>query len=632
MFRLFINDTELYLPVDFDSEIMRESPILNARGDYSYPFTVPYLPNAKVFNHIKEIESVEPNLPLTFELQWADEPILRGTVPEFSLSGDDIEITLIGGKTRLWSAIKNYRLDQIDLGSEDLTYLLTNEAVIDYWSESIYLKYPDRPYVFAPVYAPNFFPEPAEGATTWPSLILNNWDFETEKLKPPLGISGTGEYNVYCRHLYIRYILKKIIEHAGYTIGTDDLEGLGLDGLYLASLVSIEQSFVYEFNRSVPQIDINEFLETLEKMFGIFLVPDDLTGTCAIRTLNAVLANLEIDSRHNEATVRVGQNLQFATRKGVLYKYALDGDEYENAAVNPAKISVTGYIEVDSFDDLPAPWNFYENFYYKTTDTGRFYTCEPIPDDLNGDWHWVLIGEFADLEYGSQIDPEPIELAATPFPVIVHDKPFERTVNGLNYLGTVPVEIPYTTREGNSIVELDYYRQAFKAFPMILMFNRGWKYYEVEATDTGDTGNPPATLAFTFPHSNYDSFDLDESPSEVPGPALSLKFTGTYGLNSMFLQQKLYWQMYRRAYRHRLDITAQQAFALDLLRKYFLNDVSFLIDKIYLNFGRNEVKTIRVDLFTASGGEAANLAKWILEDGTWDDQGVWMDDKTWKDS
>ena len=96
MFSLHINNTEVSLPETFDFGMVLENPMLNRRGNWSYPFSIPYEPNKILFGHIKELSAVEPTLPIPFEIKWSGVTRLAGDVSGFKYTGGQIEVTLVG--------------------------------------------------------------------------------------------------------------------------------------------------------------------------------------------------------------------------------------------------------------------------------------------------------------------------------------------------------------------------------------------------------------------------------------------------------------------------------------------------------------------------------------------------------
>ena len=268
MLALKIGDQSLDLNHDISITLKYASPIFNTIGDYTYPFKIPVtVRNVSILGFKHRIENTQsPYREYDAALEMNGVLLLRGKLRILKADASVYEATLFMDKGDFHYRTKNLSLQDIDFG--ELTFA-TEELKMDYINSCTGKVYPERNICFPQVLNESYYPEPPEIA----SLHYFNFysggnlyyfaDSETRSILVPM--------------LYLRFVLKKVFEHIGYTL--DDsffTSDPAYNSMVLFNAVDcntlVSGYFSYSklkllLNYHLPVMKISDFLSQLELFF-----------------------------------------------------------------------------------------------------------------------------------------------------------------------------------------------------------------------------------------------------------------------------------------------------------------------------------------------------------------------------
>jgi len=657
MFSLYINSQQVIVPEDFDFGVVLESPLYNRRGNYSYPFKVPYEPNKHIFGHLKELSAAEPDLPFTFEIRWAGTVKFAGNITSLKYSSGSIELILMGAKSAFYRNFTGLYLDDIDIGNFDYSGY-SAEQILFHWSDSgrwdkdIYgfPVYANYPFVFAPMSAINFF----EAGTYWrrkyPGTIINLWDPVINNLVPD---------NLNTCSIYLLYLLEQLIDYAGYTLRRNDLlnAGEGLHNyinvdfrrLYLPSCVNVRPSdFVngeMHYRHFLPHITVTSLFDKLMAWIGLSVVADDKNLAVDLVLLKEIIKDDRIEIRLNRSVLSGNRERKTFTPTGIKLKYALEGEEYNGNTdqVNDDSILVS----VNKYEDLPTASLSYLKYIYKLNINFRKYQCQETSEDV---YEWVLVGELASVTKGTDPEEREIEIQPTLTNLVnvqvdtgyIEATNYMRrgydyiaqsaidayiaTFGGEHYYETIRIEFPSTLKSGIAYADyiLGITSKPDNGFSLLIY--QGMKAY------TADVPVKDATPYFQ--KASYDKYPIRgadpdgwlslklqaglEAPPETYFDPESgwwiFKTNEAWGLFKNYNALAMSWEIaHKRPLTIYVDIPDGDVFNFNFLQKYLFDNLSFIIDKIHVNFKRKRISSVKLEVFPITGGVVEAHKRYFLK-------------------
>lgn len=343
------------------------SPVFNAIGSYSYPFTIPATEkNKRILGFRNRV-----NVFVTGEASFGCEVFLNNilwkcckmTMNEFN--NDIFKLFLVADEGYFYNNIKDVPLKQIDLGGERLIYDYIDLADLDEMFSNVYNNlYPNADFAIFPV-ANSIFYDEVPGLSGyqnylnyWTALHKLNNDFQTIMVYP-----------------YVSYIIKCIASYFDHVFVKNDFGKVTeLNQLCLHSNNPImTYSYVNEvlhsylptyFNlqKVVPDILVTDLLRGLENTFAAYIFYNEQRKEVSLRLFNDIIEGLpdEFDFMHRINSIK--QN----TFEG--YKVSWENDA-DDAAVETYSKGVSPHLNyrgaVATFDDMPATGDL-NDYYYIT--------------------------------------------------------------------------------------------------------------------------------------------------------------------------------------------------------------------------------------------------------------------------
>jgi hypothetical protein len=651
MVELYINNKLAVLPQTFSIRLVRYNPLLNRKGDYSIPFSIPLSENRQIINHADRVEAESYQKTGTFKLAINGIIRYRGTVvfrdpkPE----QDEISLYLKSDNSAFFSGLKDVSLQDYDFGGEDNGSLTTDE-VEDQWADSLNDIYPNKKYACAPVKSPNLWEHDSRLAY-YRDKNINEWDYQNEKMYR----DGQNWH----QHMYVRYLLDRIIQKEGYIKGDDDLDDIpDMNRLVVVTMNSVWGPFNVEYKYNLPKRKIMDLLESLRTLYTITLVTENKTNKVHVRMLSKVVSDAELvedlDRSETKDTIKKSEKQP----DGFVMEFEnLSGGEYDYARA-PANESEAS--SVTSYNDLPTADITHENQLYYIIKTERFYRCIEDPDN-QGSYKWKEVGGLQNKEEGEK------ELEKKSDIELMLQERLSKNVyrSGPNHSTDFESEESNTTRKGNDMFEVTYSGMTYNDFPLIFGFYRGintldlndpyvlaecghdkdntdlesewqdprgnnWTLTEVVdsthlkfirvshssdlqgadvlthvsgATHTNDINIGSATNkegVVNYPILSIDAYRYDNE-SEFSSDAISNKWTTTRGLYEKIHKTINHWETQRkRKIIKYMAVPNRRFFDMDLTKKYKISGQIFMINKLEMDITEKDFdeKIVKAELFT----------------------------------
>lgn len=367
------------LAPDTNISIEMTSPLWNDSGTFSYTFQLPYSANRHIFNASDKPES-DVNLKTfrkRFELYLYGIGFLFGdivcTSDEIDTDADRVDVEIRSANATFEDAIDGKNLQDLYLGADCKIGVHYENMGFNpdwtIWQDEVFTAFVNEVKIY-----PN--------AKYCNIPLLVNYKDNEDKDKGLL-LSAHRAYTSPC--FFVLYVLKRIMLQLGYSYDeSKDCEMMDVEDM--KRLVIINNKFEYELYsdgdqtsdgymlkglfataKNLPDISINDFLNSLKNAFGVRYLFDESLRTCKVVLLRNIFRNtsvkkliisnvLDVNKKH---TTYSGTKISYNTDNGTEFSYS----EYTSS------ILYTDYIS------MRTDWN--ENNYDTTLkiikDTGNFY-------------------------------------------------------------------------------------------------------------------------------------------------------------------------------------------------------------------------------------------------------------------
>lgn len=255
-----------HLPATLSFEMIRENPLFNRRGDYTYDIDIslrdPH--NRAIYNHIDRLTATFRPQNRRARLICDGRVIADGTEVILSKENDYAKIQIVAGNSELnyITADENLKIRDMNFGT-----IATPENWQDHARAISPLIYPATNYTF---------PMIAKGSTTLEGFD-NKYHFGAWR--------GSNEHGIYYDdntdfwpQPFVLYYVRKFIELLGYEITRNDLES---DDRWVR-LVLISGYRSLEYAKMLPNWTAAEFITEIERFFNCVILTEPGTKTAQI--------------------------------------------------------------------------------------------------------------------------------------------------------------------------------------------------------------------------------------------------------------------------------------------------------------------------------------------------------------
>lgn len=383
MTELFIDRMRVVLPSSFSIRLTRENPFFSKNGDYTLDLELSLEDpiNAKIYKHCnRENSTLEVPLKRSAVLVSDNRVILKGTEVILKITETIVKIQLVSGNSELNYIISDQKIRTLDLGSAVLQTNVAQKVSLDY-------HYPDRDWQILPFMTKDsdfignsyYYIDYAPGVGD-PVLndILEYWGC----YKPNTGMAEDFSFPLHNKRPqpYLCFIIKKVVEAIGYTMGTNVLAlHSQLKNLYI-----VHGFDTLSFAKMLPDWTVSEFFNQIESAWDLTFVVNTVTKTVDLlyNYSSVENENIQVLSATDPFTKTIDRGKKYSNNERNI-GYSFDDDEYYSlnnmkTAIKDVAINIS-LDEADPLIDL-------DTKIANTGDTNRF---KKIFHDSYHDLDWI---------------------------------------------------------------------------------------------------------------------------------------------------------------------------------------------------------------------------------------------------
>lgn len=266
MIRLEITDPDTaailvpHLSADLSFDMVRENPLFNRRGDYTYDIDIslrdPH--NRAIYQHIDRLTATSRPQNRRARLLCDGHVIADGTEVILKKEGDILKVQILAGNSEMnyLTADENLRIREMDFGTIPTPTATKAQEVANKY-------YPDTDYVFPIIYKNEEYG-------------FNNAVSYSDGDKPVYPESPT-----LWPQPYLLYYIEKFVTLLGYTMGQNAL----LRDARWRRLVLISGYETLEYAKMLPDWSAADFLQNIEQFFNCIFVVNPLNKVVDIYNL-----------------------------------------------------------------------------------------------------------------------------------------------------------------------------------------------------------------------------------------------------------------------------------------------------------------------------------------------------------
>src|SRR5665647_427133 len=545
--KLIIGGNPIALQKDARISIQRSSPALNEdTGSFSYPFPVPTLPNQQILGWPGKLQRAGEIADQTFILEDSGVQVFSGEVDYDLITKNEIGIILKSGYTVFRSKMSGKKLGELDYGSESwLPLYYTSQQVTSKLAEwDAANTSGNGKYYVSPIAINDAL------STTSVDDYVNKIDKLTGKLKYDSG--GTRQnVNLYMLQFRATFMLEKIFESAGYTILADELGTSEFSKLVVFSRIinvtygstrfgipGLEQTDILQYSKLMPDVTVLEFVDNIANLLCMMYDIDERKKTVRILFKKNIFAPGNVD------------NLKMVELAGWQHS--------EERISGGFKI---GYKSQDSDLDTKSDYIPDRDVNWLDTPTIDGEVVHVISQDADyitvtsGDVkEWKQIGRLK--EYVSGNGAESVELALK-----------------------IPVAVAHP--DGYPLPKLE-----------LTPLNRSYAFANINETIASIYHGRKEVNGVGIPYLSADCWGIADGWSIGLTPYLAPEY-----LYEKVYKEFLNWKAFKaRGFNKYIELTLPQVLALRWDKKYNINGIEVILDKI--NFELPHYGTVKIEGFT----------------------------------
>jgi len=595
MIQLFLDGKSVALFTDTDIGITALNPYFNAIEAFSFPFTIPYKPNEQILKYANRIQGTINTTSFIWKAVLIVDSvvILRGdAVADGDFQDGAFPITLRSSNTSFIIQSQTLELQQMDFGTDPEMDDVSLKAMR---TATLAGSYPANNYVCAPFYNTGAW------SRTEVKFILdkyiNNFNLDTQLIDDAVYVTGNGSISpntwvAITYSFYVRYILKRIIELMGYTLGSDDME----------TIPDLNRWFLLSFNRIVNGINgviykgsfpltlVSEFFKAL-RSFGIAVIIDETMQTVSIKLVRDLLATSTISKILNGCALNDILEMSMPT-DGYTLTYNGSGDDF----VIQVPVNI---IPIDSIADLPDPtiqYSDYSELFYSSA-TQRYYMTvlqDKIVDTDADIYYWKDVGNCrpfiqgngeAAIELSSTVAGQRLETRSVSKSYSLHGE--EITISW-----DIGIEMPEINQKINSYYSLlgtpnvlGFIGAKYSDPPLVFLFNWGLKNFPAPT-------NP--ALFTTLPIISGDAYARDETEMG----SISMRTSGPKSIVEQLVKPEQDWILRRKSKRQffRMTIGDYAQFQWDQIQN--IDSVNYFVNSLKFDITKAGISLVEAELFT----------------------------------
>lgn len=287
MIRLIINEKEAVLPADTEIVTKLRNRIFDPDlDDATWPFTLPLRANRHIFGYPDRITTNVKTTTYPAVLYCGAYVILDGMATITDISTDEVELFLSFSFRNFWNKMSDKTID---------TYGPIMEPDRDSKREYLYSSLNNHlPFVACPLYDPSMTRVP-------------KWDLPLGEMFPYFINPRTDRPCAFIPFPRLAFILTTCIQDLGYKIRRNDLERIPDFNNIL--IICRREYYILEYlpidlRNYLPKIPVTEFLQDIERKFGVIFLPDEHTKKIDIVSFDAFEKHPPVEIRTEDTISR----------------------------------------------------------------------------------------------------------------------------------------------------------------------------------------------------------------------------------------------------------------------------------------------------------------------------------------
>jgi hypothetical protein len=567
-------------------------------GDISQMINLPATAtNRKIFEFLnmpEAYQALEANI-YDCEVYSNGVKIVSGKFKLKKSSDTEFRGNIIGGMSVLKEMIKEMKLPAIDYG-DDITLGANDTQAKHYLVAAAKSGYPTYNIVAPPIKNAGFFGDNFENESFNEEETFSSWGFVNNFLSDKFAdFSGliphynekTPAVQVFCPLLYLKFVITKIFENYGFSVGGDWYDDSEISTLILNHLNSQNDSI---WDRSgaplslspdklLPDIPVKTLLIGIKQLFnlGYFYIPGE--RKFYIEPLEKLLSNTIVDWTDKVINlIEINGNDQ---KSGFDMDYTWDGDDSNTKDFIKDLSDYTIKTAVNSIAHLPGTDDIGDVRYVVY---GCVYYIYVKDDDLIKSWN-KLSYPYQNLIIGDGATP--IKSAVSPIPpssewTIGWDQDVEDYV-------MVQYKVPKLDQQGNSVHVANLSGNQFTAR---LVFYRG--IY----TDS---------RGYYYPLASSDAIDLHGNSTGN----YTMQWDGEKGLYNQWWAAWNEFLESSKETRWNLRLSLPDILNLDMRKRIRIKSTRYLIKKLSIKFpfdGTVEAELVKITADTTENSTSYSMS------------------------
>ena len=402
MITCIINGMAAYPAASQSIKITYANQYVTDDGEYSYDITFPMsiMNNRRVFGNISRFDVAKNTKKYDdCKLYVSGRLVLSGVGTIISVTESDIKLQVVGGKSRIKynDRMTKHYIDEIPFGVADKPGYTVDKGFSQGFKNfqkinDIYRLDEDKSKFLG-----------VEGK--WCFVPVR--DETNDMIANFVGVDKTNQfigYNApFIMNLAVQpnlmYILRKVVEHEGYTLKRNDFDCKPWNLLYIASAYKTR-----ELRKALPHWSSYTFIEEFRKLFNATIVFDDIRKTCSVINASelSTLGSVNIEPL-DEYTTDYDENGSFSTSSTANLEYNLgdsaNRDDYEVISKKVFEsFEIVNSTEVMGEDrQFATTTQFWSERKKRQTIIENFGDYYIYVEDENGKKRWKVAGIWSPL-------------------------------------------------------------------------------------------------------------------------------------------------------------------------------------------------------------------------------------------
>lgn len=268
MTQLYINGQPAILPEGFTISFTAENPYFTRSSNYSLDVELPMPANHAIFGHIHRLDVTKQKTILPATLIVDNRTLIRGSAVLLSVEDTLAKVQLVSGNAEL-NLLTNddIYIDEIDLGTVSWPNNNDNRFQPPANMVNYYGSVDDIEAVWLPV----FYQDGDK------KVLMNDviYEFGTNNF------TLCPYYGNRCVQPYLLTVIKKIVEHFGYTFDSSFFDDNFLRNVYICSAVNSNH-----IAKALPHWTVSKFFDELEKFLCAVTIVNENTKEVRLVGIN----------------------------------------------------------------------------------------------------------------------------------------------------------------------------------------------------------------------------------------------------------------------------------------------------------------------------------------------------------